>query len=372
MSSIFGVVAPRNFFQRDIPPSIRQCCRSLHLWYAATTKTSLGNHEIKSYVKAADLFKKSDREYLQRLDLWAEKPQQLIKKNVDLRTVLKEHIRPGIFLTRLRDSKPEAENSSPLRQYTLRSIDVNKVPSMSITRKGRGSSEFHILPGENGNPDHFSHCMYMAWHKLMSGKLVEFHIHQRGNLPNEDGFRKLVEENLHLWPDVIGKAMPKCSGTVVDPQTNFIKMCWVIGPPRKMENGDLTPPINVSNGLYVRKNHQHELDESGRGQRTKLEKKMRKKSKLKSVKSGEVRGKESGSPSPNLKGKKGATLKSERTGEGQGKESRSSSPNVKGKKEFILKYVKTGKAKDKESGSESPHSSGEKASCTNPTRGGPA
>jgi hypothetical protein len=274
MSSIFGVTALHDLFRSA--PSVLQCRRSLHLWHATTAKTSLGNHEIKSYVKAADLFKKSNRKYLPRLDLWTEEPRELIGSNIDLQTVIQKHIRPGIFLTRLRDPKPEAENPSPIRQYMLSRINVEKVPSIANSRKGRVSSEVHISPGEDGNLDYFSHCMYLAWHKLNSRRLVEFHIHQKEKLPNEKAFRKLVEENLHLWPDVIGKAMPEGSGTVVDPQTNFIKMCWVIGPPEKMKNGDLKPPKNMSNGLYVRQNHQHQLDEMGLGQTTKLEKKMKK------------------------------------------------------------------------------------------------
>lgn len=325
MRSIFGVTAPHDLFRPGLPPSVSQCRRSLHLWYATKAKTSLGNHEIKSFVKAADLFKKSNLKYGPRLDLWTEKPRELIAPNIDLQTVIQKHIRPGIFLTRLRDSKAEAENPSPICQYMLSRINVEKVPSTKNSGKGRGSNEFHFSPGKDGNLDHFSHCMYLAWHKLKSGRLVEFHIHQKAKLPNEEAFRKLVEENFHLWPDVIGKAMPERSATVVDPQTNFIKMCWVIGPPEKMENGDLKPPKNVTKNLYVQRNHQFQLDKMGLGQTTKLEKRIKKKSKLIDVKTGEAVNKESGSSSPNLEGKKGATLKSTWMGDGQGKESGSSS-----------------------------------------------
>lgn len=47
-------------------------------------------------------------------------------------------------------------------------------------------------------------------------------------------------------------------------------------------------------------------------------------------------------------------------------------PNLRGKKEFTLEYVKTGEVKGKESGSTSPGSRGKEASDTNPTAGGRA
>jgi hypothetical protein len=56
-------------------------------------------------------------------------------------------------------------------------------------------------------------------------------------------------------------------------------------------------------------------------------------------------------------------------GDGQGKESGSSSPNLRGKKEFTLEYVKIGEGKGKESGSTSPRSRGKEASDANPTAG---
>jgi hypothetical protein len=314
MSFIFGVTALHDLFRPGLPPSVSQFRRSLHLWYATNAKTSLGNHKIKDFVKAADLFKKSNLKYGPRLDLWTEKLRKLIAPNIDLQTVIQKHIRPGIFLTRLRDPKAEAENPSPIRQYMLSRINVEKVPSTKNLVKGRGSNEFHFPPGKDGNLDYFSHCMYLAWHKLSSHRLVEFHIHQKVKLPNEEAFRKLVEENFHLWPDVIGKAMPERSATVVDPQTNFIKMCWVIGPPRKMENGDLKPPINVTKNLYVQQNHQFQLDKMGLGQITKLEKRMKKKSMLTDVKTGVAMGKESGNLSLNLEGKKEFTLAYVKTG----------------------------------------------------------
>jgi hypothetical protein len=281
MGSIFRVTAPHDLFRPGFPPSISQCRRSLHLWYATTARLGLGNHEIKSYVKAFEIFENTDRQYLPRLDLWTEEPRRLIERNIDLQTVIQKHIRPGIFLTRLRVLKAEDENPSPNRQYMLSRINLQKVPStaratMPKYRK-RPSAEFHITPGEDGNLDRFSHDMYLAWHKLKSRqpRLVEFHIHRKGNKPNKEAFRKLLEENLHLWPDVIGKAMPEGSGTVVDPQTNFIKICWVIGPPKEMENGDLIPPENMSIKLYVRQRVQHNLDRRGLGETTKLEKRRR-------------------------------------------------------------------------------------------------
>jgi hypothetical protein len=81
----------------------------------------------------------------------------------------------------------------------------------------------------------------------------------------------LLEENLHLWPAVIAKAMPQFSATIIDPQTNFIQMCWIIGPAVKKKAG-FDFPINITKSFYTRQKQLQKYPI----QRTKLEQKMAK------------------------------------------------------------------------------------------------
>jgi hypothetical protein len=112
--------------------------------------------------------------------------------------------------------------------------------------------------------------MYKAWHTLKRGLNTEFHVHVHrtgGDL------RKWLEENLHLRPDVIRKAMPESSGMAVSPQENAQQLCWVVWPPSKAINGTLTPLRNVPQGLYNRRKYLLYLDRVGRGPPTKRQKK---------------------------------------------------------------------------------------------------
>jgi hypothetical protein len=279
MSYLLCAIRLRALFQPNIPPSIvPQWRRFLHLYYAATAKVAQGNHQIKDFVKA-DFLEARDEV---RFDLWTEKPRQLIGKNVELRTALEKYIKPGVFLTPLGASKEAVEEPPKPRQYTLKHINVDKAPSITKRTIRRGASEIHLGPGSQ---KYFHHRMYIAWHKLNSGEKVEFQVHRTGGkrLPNENELRSLIEENIHLRPDVIAKAMPQFSGMIVDPQTDFLKMCWVIGPPVKIEDGFATP-INRSEELYKRQREQHELDELLGWQPTKLEKRKLKKEAMKTGK----------------------------------------------------------------------------------------
>jgi hypothetical protein len=89
--------------------------------------------------------------------------------------------------------------------------------------------------------------MYKAWHTLKRGLNTEFHVHVHAG----GDLRKLLEENLHLRPDVIGRAMLESSGFVVGPQENGKELCWVIGPPSREMDGTLMSPRDISGGCIV-------------------------------------------------------------------------------------------------------------------------
>jgi len=75
--------------------------------------------------------------------------------------------------------------------------------------------------------------------------------------------------------------MPEFSGIIVDPQTNFLEFCWVIGPGYKMEDGRLKFPKNITKHISMQRESQLELDRQGMGKPSQLQRKEMRKAKRK-------------------------------------------------------------------------------------------
>jgi hypothetical protein len=88
---------------------------------------------------------------------------------------------------------------------------------------------------------------------------------------DQNALREIVKENLHFHPYVITKAMSEFSGIIVDPQTNLMEFCWVIGPGEKMEDGGLESPINTTERVSIQRKSQLELDKQGMGKPSQLQ-----------------------------------------------------------------------------------------------------
>jgi hypothetical protein len=122
-----------------------------------------------------------------------------------------------------------------------------------------------VLPGK---PSYFSLCMQKAFHNLKNRIRVGFHISLKHgqkkkhiSIPtDQNALPEIVNENLHFHPYVITKVMPEFSGIIVDPQTNLMEFCWVIGPGDKMEDGRLESPINITKHISIQRKSQLELD----------------------------------------------------------------------------------------------------------------
>jgi hypothetical protein len=65
--------------------------------------------------------------------------------------------------------------------------------------------------------------------------------------------------------------MSEFSGIIVDPQTNLMEFCWVIGPGEKMEDGGLESPINTTERVSIQRKSQLELDKQGMGKPSQLQ-----------------------------------------------------------------------------------------------------
>lgn len=74
-----------------------------------------------------------------------------------------------------------------------------------------------------------------AFYLLANRTTVEFHIHSRkpkkkAEKDNRPPFSQVQNrlENVSLQPDVIGRAMPETSGTIIVPQDAGFEVCWVV------------------------------------------------------------------------------------------------------------------------------------------------
>jgi hypothetical protein len=115
--------------------------------------------------------------------------------------------------------------------------------------------------------------MKKAFGNLKNRIRVEFHISLKHGqkkkhfqIPtDQNALREIVENNLHFHPHVITKAMPEFSWIIVDPRTNFLEFCWVIGPGAKMGDGGLKfPKKNIKKHISMQRESQFELDSQGR------------------------------------------------------------------------------------------------------------
>jgi hypothetical protein len=276
----------------------QQCIRTLHLMYATKTKAPLGNHRIKDYAPVD--FLKGLGEV--RLQLWGKerKKSTIIEADIDLRSVLKKYIGPGIFLAPYDPFIPLAPRAAPpvckeeksakdpnaLPQYQLVPLKTTENKRRRDRKLPRGAMEYRVLPGK---PSYFSLCMQKAFDNLKNRIRVEFHISlkhrqkkKHSSIPTDhNALREIVENNLHFHPHVITKAMPEFSGIIVDPQTNFLEFCWVIGPSDKMEDGGLKFPKNITKHISMQRESQLELDSQGRGNPSQLQRKEMRKTKRK-------------------------------------------------------------------------------------------
>jgi hypothetical protein len=259
--------------------------------YATKAPTPEGNQRIKDYVPVEFL------KYLgkERVQLWGRegKKSTIIEPNIALSSVVEKYIGPGIFLAPYDPFVPLAPRAAPpvcegeksakdpnaLPQYQLVPLRTTENKRRKQEKKLRRlAMEYHVLPGK---PSYFSLCMQKAFGNLKDRRRVEFHIYlkqgqnkkHRSKPIDQNALHEMVKENLHFHPHVITKAMPELSGIIVDPQTNLMEFCWVIGPDNIMEDGGLKSPRNKTHHLTWRREVQFELDSQGRGKPAPLQKK---------------------------------------------------------------------------------------------------
>jgi hypothetical protein len=83
--------------------------------------------------------------------------------------------------------------------------------------------------------------------------------------------RELLRGNLHFHPNAILNAMPESSGIIVNPMTNFIELCWAIGPTVELEGSRRLVPGNITKSLWTRNEGVYSTEFGDKLDRTKEE-----------------------------------------------------------------------------------------------------
>jgi hypothetical protein len=227
MTLYIYAVGVRTLLRQTSSPFLQQC-RSIHLWHAATAKAALGNHDIKGLKPAAHYKDPAKVE----IDLWIASTKKHIGR-ITLKEALADYIKPGTALLPPRPRlEPTNKPGDPAR-YSLVNLDTQKRPSVKDKLK-RGAKEVHFHT-KSRNPDHQQILLQKAFYMLANKVTVEFHIHmgkpkKKNQKDNKIAFAQVQNhlENVSLRPDVIGRAMPETSGTIIAPQDAGSEVCWVV------------------------------------------------------------------------------------------------------------------------------------------------
>jgi hypothetical protein len=235
--------------QRASRPGLLAPCRLIHLMNATFAKNP---HIELGWKYYGPLYPYKHPRSIE-LDIFPEGPNGY-KRKIRLFDVLKFHLKPGIMLFPL--ETPAREGRRP--QYTLKEINTEFGPMGVLGKSGMktstGRSSWEATFKHSSTTKTFETNMWQAWHVLESRMHAEIQLHQ--DLPllptKREALRNMLHRCLHLRPDVILAAMPEKSGIVIDPQTNWKKVRWVIGPGHHDGKGNVLVPKNVTERLYSR------------------------------------------------------------------------------------------------------------------------
>jgi hypothetical protein len=226
----------------------------------------VGIHEIEDYVTPHFL----EALCQGRLELWNENPRTILEADIDLRSVLEKYITPSICLAPFfGESEKPANKPTSIPQYKLVPLNTEPLPKfkgISARTISQVGVEIHLAPGKY---TYFLLCMQKAFDMLRNRRDVEFHIRYRARgkgkesvnpFENKNTLRELLRDNLHFHPKAILNAMPESSGIIVNPMTNFVELCWAIGPAVELEGGRRLVLGNITKSLWTRKEDVYSME----------------------------------------------------------------------------------------------------------------
>jgi hypothetical protein len=168
---------------------------------------------------------------------------------MSLETALSKFAKPGKLL--LPVPQPKMHRNDDRLYHYFQPIDIKSrriINPQNLNRRKTTSHEYHFFPSraDDAGLFEFENCMTEIWLLVLKGKRVEIQVHSKG-AKDRNAFEKMLNKNIHLRPDVILAAMPRPSRIIIEPCTNYEKVCWVMEGPffHPGTNGLIHPPVQM-------------------------------------------------------------------------------------------------------------------------------
>jgi hypothetical protein len=154
-------------------------------------------------------------------------------EEVTLQYVLDNHLHDGMLLARPINQQNPA-------QYCLQQAEHQETTPYKRPPKFKAEHPASDCKSLNFSPQNDWHIIQDRLEKargwLENGYTAEIAVawsRRKDQIANHEELGKLVDQCLHLRPDVIQRAMPKNSVISIPPQTNGLRYSWVVSPTRK-------------------------------------------------------------------------------------------------------------------------------------------
>ncbi|KAM3083141.1 hypothetical protein ACMFMG_003802 [Clarireedia jacksonii] len=236
--SILPRLCSRKAFSKS---PLHQQNRTLKLWITATSQKNLPGREILNYenliLPPATSYKLQllSPDSIKQKDV--EKPDSSSRvltapSVVSLKDVLDNHLPGGILLARpLNPQNP--------KQYCLQQAEYQETKAHKRPPKYKAPNPASDCKVLSFGPYHewsfIQDKLEKARSWLEDGYTVEIGVawsRKKDEIPNQKAMEEVVDNCLHLRPDVIQKAMPEKSIISISPKTNSLRYAWVISPLR--------------------------------------------------------------------------------------------------------------------------------------------
>jgi len=173
---------------------------------------------------------------------------------MSLETALFKFAKPGKLLLPVPQPKMHKANDRLL--HSFRPIDNTWVQHQISS--GPWSHEYHFFPSradDGGLFENYMAAMVEIWLLLLAGKgkRIEIQVHAKGP-KDRNAFQKMLNQNIYLRPDVILAAMPQPSKIIIEPYTNYEKVCWVMeGPILRPSTFGIIKPLSEMEEFHKRR-----------------------------------------------------------------------------------------------------------------------
>jgi hypothetical protein len=173
---------------------------------------------------------------------------------MSLETALLKFAKPGKLL--LPFPQPKMHKADDRLLHSFRPIDITRIQHQLSRRPW--SHEYHFSPiraDDGGLFENYMAAMAEIWLLLLigNGNCIEIQVYAKGS-KDRNAFQKMLNQNIYLRPDVILAAMPQPSRIIIEPYTNYEKVCWVMkGPILRPWDFGIVKPLSEMETFHQRK-----------------------------------------------------------------------------------------------------------------------